>query len=154
MPAHDSQLTFPPPRPARTVVGAVRMSSMRITGQLAMAEDFFLAGEVIGDVEMREHQLTVTSTGRVEGNIHAKSVVVLGEVQGNITASLRLSLGDGARVVGRLTSPRISMAAGAFYHGVIDMQLGDEYWNRRRTARRTPSADVRSSSVRGEAARR
>lgn len=145
MPAHDSQLPLAPQRPARTVVGAVRMSSMRITGELALAEDFFLAGEVIGNVEMREHQLTVTSTGRVEGNVNAKSVVVLGEVYGDIHASHRLTLGDGARVIGRLTSPRISMAAGAFYHGTVDMQLGDEFWNRRQTARRTTPVVVASN---------
>lgn len=149
MPVPDSQLTLPPARPPRTVVGATRMSSMRITGELALAEDFFLAGEVIGNVEMREHQLTVTSTGRIEGDIHAKSVVVLGEVYGNITASLRLTLGDGARVVGTLTSPRISMAAGAFYHGAVDMQLGDEFWNRRQTARRTSPVAVASNTAGG-----
>lgn len=128
----DAQPTIPADRPPRAVVSTVKMSSMRVTGQLEMAEDLFLAGEVIGRIEMREQMLTVTSTGRVEGDIFAKTVVVLGEVQGNIYASLRLTVGDGARITGNLTSPRIAVAPGAYVQGSIDMQLGDEYWERRR----------------------
>lgn len=130
----DVEGPVPVTRPRRTMVGAMKMSSMRVTGELAMDEDLFLAGEVIGRVVMPDHMLTVTSTGRVEGEIHAKSVVVLGEVEGDIYAPLRVAIGDGARVRGKLTSPRVSMAPGAFFNGPIDMQLGDEYWARKRAA--------------------
>jgi cytoskeletal protein CcmA (bactofilin family) len=132
--AQGPQSTAHTSRPRRTVVSAVKMSSMRIIGELSIAEDLFLAGEVIGRIDMREHMLSITSTGRVEGDIFAKSVVVLGEVQGNIHASLRVAIGDGARVVGNLTSPRVSVGPGAYFHGAVDMQLGDEYWDRRRAA--------------------
>ncbi|MFN2444809.1 MAG: polymer-forming cytoskeletal protein, partial [Vicinamibacterales bacterium] len=107
---------------------------MVVVGELLMAEDLYLAGEVIGRVEMHDHMLTVLSTGRVEGDVSAKSVVVLGEIYGNVFASLRIVLGDGARVSGKLTCPRVSMAPGAYFHGPVDMQLGDEYWERRRAA--------------------
>ena len=120
---------------------------------LAIAEDLYLTGEVIGRIEMRDHMLTVTSTGRVDGDVFAKSVVVLGEVQGTIVASLRVTLGDGARVVGDLISPRVSVAAGAHFHGAVDMQLGDEYWERRRKAYQQSRAALLAAAMPAGAAR-
>ena len=47
-----------------------------IEGEVKAGEDLVIDGQVDGTIELRQHVLTVGSTGRVKAQLSAKSVVV------------------------------------------------------------------------------
>jgi cytoskeletal protein CcmA (bactofilin family) len=96
-------------------------ASLVIKGDLTSSEDMTLAGQVDGDVTVREHTLVVAPRARIRGNIVARAVVVHGEVLGAITAERRVEVGETGSVDGDITSPRMAVAEGAVLHGRIEV---------------------------------
>jgi cytoskeletal protein CcmA (bactofilin family) len=96
--------------------------SVVIKGELDGSEDLTIEGQVEGKIELRDHTLTIGTSGRIKAQIFAKSVVVLGELVGNINASETVDIRESASVDGDLVSPRVAIAEGAHFRGSIDMQ--------------------------------
>ena len=92
-----------------------------IQGEVKGGEDLVIDGQVDGTIELRQHVLTVGSTGRVKAQLSAKSVVVLGKVNGSIQASELVRIGDTGSVEGAISAPRLAMADGAQLQGRVDM---------------------------------
>ena len=98
--------------------------SVLIKGELSGSEDLTIEGQVEGQIELKQHILTVGPHGRVRGQIFAKVVVVLGEVVGNIKASDKVSIRETGALEGDIVAPRVAIAEGARFRGKIDMQRG------------------------------
>ncbi len=107
---------------ARDVVNIGK--SVLIKGELSGSEDLTIEGQVEGQIELKQHVLTVGPRGRIRAQIFAKVVVVLGEVVGNIKASDKVSIRDTGAVEGDIFAPRVAIAEGARFRGKIDMQRG------------------------------
>ena len=83
--------------------------------------------EIVGDIKFNGN---LEIEGRVCGNVIVgagaddASVRVLehGEVEGNIFAYDRLEVTDSAKVIGDITSPRISIAEGVIFEGKCTMK--------------------------------
>ncbi len=95
-----------------------------IKGELSGSEDLTIEGQVEGQIELKQHILTVGPHGRIRAQIFAKVVVVLGEVVGNIKASEKVAIRDNGAVEGDIVAPRVAIAEGARFRGKIDMQRG------------------------------
>ena len=68
---------------------------MVIKGKLHSSEDLTIDGVVEGQIELREHVLTIGPHGRIKAQVVVKSVVVLGEVTGDVTASELIDIREG-----------------------------------------------------------
>ena len=100
--------------------------SVVIKGELSGSEDLTIEGQVEGQIELKQHVLTIGRHGRIKARVFAKVVVVMGEVVGNIQASEKVALRDSGAVEGDIIAPRVAIAEGARFRGKIDMQRDAE----------------------------
>jgi cytoskeletal protein CcmA (bactofilin family) len=96
--------------------------SINIKGELSGNEDLTIEGAVEGKIQLKDHNLVVGATGKIQGEIQAKAVIVQGEVHGNILADDRIELATGGTVRGDLVAPRIMISDGARFKGTVDME--------------------------------
>jgi len=95
--------------------------SIIFKGELAGDEDLEIEGQVDGNVNLQNHQLTVGANGRLKAEVQAKSIIVIGQVIGNLTATERIEVQATGVVEGDLRAPRLNVQEGAVLNGAIDM---------------------------------
>jgi cytoskeletal protein CcmA (bactofilin family) len=115
---------FVPPRQADSFRAEVAHigKSVLIKGELSGSEDLYLDGEVEGNVDLKQHSLTIGPHGRVRANIRAREVIVHGKVEGNIQGDEKVELKKSAVLVGDISTQRITIEDGAYFKGAIDIQ--------------------------------
>lgn len=96
--------------------------SVIIKGELSGSEDLTIEGKVEGEIELRDHILTIGPNGKIKAQVFAKSVIVMGSVTGNITASEKINIRENGSVDGDIHAPTIAISEGAQFRGSIDMQ--------------------------------
>ena len=119
--------------------------SVVIKGELSGSEDLTIEGRVDGQIELRDHVLTIGPNGKIKATIFAKSVAVMGHVVGNISASDKINVRENGRVEGDLHAPTVAIAEGARFRGRIDMERqapprGSQSWT-------VTSAEEKSTST-------
>ena len=100
--------------------------SIQIKGELQGDEDLTIDGRVEGKIELRDHNLTIGSNGKIKADLFAKTIVIAGEVAGNAFAAERVEIAPSGRLVGDIHSPRITIADGAHFKGSVDMEHRNE----------------------------
>ena len=95
--------------------------SITINGEVSSDESLRVDGQVRGQIQLREAELTIGQSARVEAEVRASRVLVLGTVRGNIAASARVELGANSNVTGDITADTLVMAEGARFQGRVDM---------------------------------
>ena len=95
--------------------------SIIFKGELAGDEDLEIEGQVDGNVNLQNHQLTVGANGRLRAEVQAKTIIVIGQVIGNLTATERIEVQATGVVEGDLRAPRLNVQEGAVLNGAIDM---------------------------------
>ncbi|MGH7505210.1 MAG: bactofilin family protein [Longimicrobiales bacterium] len=98
-------------------------ASIVIKGNLTSSEDMTIAGEVEGDVTVREHTLVIAPEATIRGSIVARTVAVHGRVMGTITTDFKLEVGATGSVEGEITTPRLVLAEGAVLEGRVDVAM-------------------------------
>ncbi|HEY3819188.1 MAG TPA: polymer-forming cytoskeletal protein [Polyangiaceae bacterium] len=103
-----------------SVIGRTTRVRGRITGEVDLDVQGFVEGDVTvgGDV-------TVDSHGMVGGGIRGRRLVVRGAVKGDLHAEEAIALEDGARVLGDVRAPRVSIAPGALVRGFVETGEGN-----------------------------
>jgi len=96
--------------------------SVKIIGQIYTKEDLYVDGDVEGTIESLENKVTIGPNGRVQAGIKAREVIILGQVQGNVETSDKVDLRKDAKLVGDITTARISIEDGAIFKGSIDIR--------------------------------
>lgn len=96
--------------------------SVLIKGELSGSEDLYLDGEVEGNIELRDHSLTIGPNGRIRANVHAKEITIHGKVDGNVHGNDRVELKRSAVLVGDIATQRIVIEDGAYFKGAIDIK--------------------------------
>lgn len=99
--------------------------AVKIIGQIFTKEDLQIDGDVEGTIESQDNKITIGQTGRVQADIRACNVVILGHVQGNVAASEKVEIQKNAKLVGNITTARISIEDGAVFKGSIDIVKPD-----------------------------
>jgi len=92
-----------------------------IEGDVKGGEDLVIDGKVDRTIDLPQHVLTVSPTGRVTAQLSAKSVVVLGKVEGSIQASELVRIGETGSVEGAVAASRLVVAVGARLQGRVDV---------------------------------
>lgn len=96
--------------------------AVRVVGQIFTKEDLYVDGDVEGTIESQDNRVTIGPNGRVQAGIRAREVVILGQVQGNVEASDKVDIRKEAKLVGDITTARISIEDGAVFKGSIDIK--------------------------------
>jgi cytoskeletal protein CcmA (bactofilin family) len=99
--------------------------AVRIVGQIFTKEDLYVDGDVEGTIESQENKVTIGPNGRVQASIRAREVVILGQVQGNVEANDKVDIRKDAKLVGDITTSRISIEDGALFKGSIDIKKAE-----------------------------
>jgi cytoskeletal protein CcmA (bactofilin family) len=92
-----------------------------INGELSSEESLRVDGFVKGQILLREAELTIGQSARIEADVRSVRVLVLGTVNGNIAATERIELGASASVTGNLSANKVVIVEGAQFNGTIDM---------------------------------
>lgn len=100
--------------------------SIQIKGELQGDEDLTIDGRVEGKIELRDHNLTIGSNGKIKADLYAKTIVIAGDVTGNAFAAERVEIAPTGRLTGDIHSPRITIADGAHFKGSVDMERAPE----------------------------
>ena len=104
-------------RSAAAGIGA----SIVIKGDLISSEDTTIAGQVLGDITIEGHTLTLAPRASVRGNIVAAAVAVHGDVIGTITSPGKIEVGETGSVDGEIRAPRMVLTEGATLRGRIQI---------------------------------
>jgi cytoskeletal protein CcmA (bactofilin family) len=99
--------------------------SVKVIGQIFTKEDLYVDGDVEGTIESQESKVTVGPNGRVQASIRAREVVILGQVQGNVEAADKVDIRKEAKLVGDISTSRISIEDGALFKGSIDIKKAE-----------------------------
>ena len=93
-----------------------------MTGTLAFKDPVNLQinGRFDGTLDTKGN-LSIGEKAQVKATIQGDAITIRGSVIGNVTASARVELLAGARVTGKISSPRVIMHDGAILHGTLDM---------------------------------
>ena len=105
------------PRNTATIGKAVK-----VIGQIFTKEDLNVDGDVEGTIESNDNKVTIGTTGRVQASVKAREVVIFGQVQGNVEAADKVDIRREAKLVGDITTARISIEDGALFKGSIDIR--------------------------------
>ena len=97
----------------------------RIIGEVSASEDLLIEGQVEGKISLPDHRLVVASTARLKADVFAREIAISGEASGTFTASDRVQILAGAKVDGRIVSPRIALAEGAVFNGRVEPHKTD-----------------------------
>ncbi len=95
-----------------------------IRGEVTGGTEVLVEGEVQGAVRVTA-TVVVGAGGLVAGPIAAQVVRIAGKVVGEVRAIDRVEVGNAGTVEGDIAAPRVVLAEGAFFKGMIQMQ-GDK----------------------------
>jgi len=95
----------------------------RVRGRILGAVDLEVQGFVEGEIDVGG-DVTVDAGGMVGASIHARRLVVRGAVKGDLVGEDAILLEEGARVVGDVRAPRVSIAPGALVRGYVETGEG------------------------------
>jgi cytoskeletal protein CcmA (bactofilin family) len=101
-----------------TLIGA----GTRINGDVDFSGGLHIDGYVNGNVSSgpgAEATLSVSEQGGIEGSVNVSNVILNGIVKGDIDATLRVQLGEKARVLGNVRYSAIETAVGAQINGKL-----------------------------------
>ena len=113
-----STTPFRAPEADRNNIG----KAVRIVGQIFTREDLYVDGDVEGTIESQDTKITIGPNGRVQAGIKGREVVILGQIQGDVEASDKVDIRKDAKLVGNITTARISIEDGAVFKGSIDIR--------------------------------
>jgi cytoskeletal protein CcmA (bactofilin family) len=101
-----------------TLIGA----GTRINGDVEFAGGLHLDGYISGNVSSEPSTdaiLSVSEQGGIEGSVSVPNIILNGIVKGDIDATLRVELGEKARVLGNVRYSAIETAVGAQINGKL-----------------------------------
>lgn len=100
-----------------TIIG----QGTELTGEISSKGTIRIEGKVRGRVNC-EDTIVVQETGRVKADLIAGQVIISGHVEGNVFAHDRLEITNQARLIGNITSPRVSISEGVIFEGTCSMK--------------------------------
>lgn len=95
----------------------------RLQGEVTGGTELLIEGEIEGEVRV-DAMVTVGAEGVVTGPIAAPVVRIGGRVIGDVMASDRVEVSPSGSLEGNISAPRIVIAEGAFFKGIVDMRKG------------------------------
>jgi cytoskeletal protein CcmA (bactofilin family) len=92
-------------------------------GRFYVNGSILIEGKFQGDIKT-DDQLTVGPSGKVKTDIAAKRVVIAGTIIGNISASEEVTLLHTGRVLGNISTPKLTVEPGVVTEGKVTITSG------------------------------
>lgn len=92
-------------------------------GRFYVNGSIMIEGKFQGDIRT-DDQLIVGPTGKVKTDIQARRVTVAGTLIGNISASEEVTLLHTGKVLGNITTPKLSVEPGVITEGKVTITSG------------------------------
>jgi cytoskeletal protein CcmA (bactofilin family) len=134
-PAKVAAPVTPPPIPkpaaapvtasAQTVLVGHLYKGSRVSGQLMFQGPARIDGNVEGEIQCYG-TLTIGEGAEVRAKISSQVVVICGKVEGNVTAKEKVELLSPARVVGNISTPRLTITDGVVVDGDCSMGMAKQ----------------------------
>lgn len=96
-------------------------ATLVIKGELRAEENITIAGRVEGSIEAVGHTVLVQPGATVQADVHATHIVIGGRTVGFLMAEERLELQSTAVIEGEISARRLSVADGAGIVGRVQM---------------------------------
>jgi len=93
--------------------------SARVTGNISLAENLCIDGEIEGTITIRGKRLSISKKALVKGEIRARTVEVRGTVEGDVHGDDVVHLHASASVIGNVHCKRIIVDDGAQFDGTL-----------------------------------
>jgi len=98
--------------------------SIFIKGELTGNEDMTIEGKVEGNIQLKDHNVTIGANGTIEAEIFAKNITIMGTVEGDVHAESLVEIRKTGQLTGNIVAPRVIIEDGARFRGSIDMETG------------------------------
>jgi len=95
-----------------------------ITGDIKSAGDIRIDGTLNGNM-VTKGKVVIGPTGRVKGEVECKNSEVSGLIDGKITVTQLLTLKAASKIIGTITTSKLSIEPGALFTGNCTMKDGD-----------------------------
>ncbi|MBX3251797.1 MAG: polymer-forming cytoskeletal protein [Myxococcales bacterium] len=100
-------------------------AGVTLVGEIEGDADLIVRGRVEGPIHV-SGALVIEATGIVRGHVRARSVLVRGVLKGNAFGDDVVRVEAGAKLVGELTAPRVTVVPGAQFRGQVHVgEVGD-----------------------------
>jgi cytoskeletal protein CcmA (bactofilin family) len=93
-----------------------------IHGDIMCNGDLRIDGSLVGNISAKG-KVVVGETGKIKGEIACKNSDISGVVDGKITVSELLSLKSSAKIIGDMSTNRLSIEPGSRFTGYCDMNV-------------------------------
>ncbi len=94
--------------------------TLSVKGEISADEDLVIDGTVNGTVRVPGHAIVIGPAAEIKADVLARVIEIRGHVDASIVASERAIIRAGARVGGRVVSPRLVVEEGAEINGQLD----------------------------------
>ena len=88
-------------------------ASIKIKGDITGEENLVVEGQVEGQINLANHDLTIGDSGQVTADLNAKTVQIHGTVNGDIKGSELVVVSKSGKVLGNIVAPRVTLEDGA-----------------------------------------
>jgi cytoskeletal protein CcmA (bactofilin family) len=95
--------------------------NLMIKGRVSGNGNIIILGSLDGEFNLKG-EIKIAQPANIKGEVKADVISVNGSVQGSLTAQQRVHLDQTARIEGKIITPRLSIAEGAFFDGEITMR--------------------------------
>lgn len=99
-------------------------SGTEITGDIISNGDIRIDGVVTGTLNIKG-KVVIGPTGRIKGEIVCKNSEISGVVEGKLTVGQLLNLKSSSRILGDISTSKLSIEPGAKFSGNCKMTEGD-----------------------------
>jgi cytoskeletal protein CcmA (bactofilin family) len=102
--------------------GSVVSSSAILYDDPGDRRNLIVEGTVDARVALHAHDVSISTTGRIQGDLHGTRIRVEGEVVGNLFGEEEVVIHGSASVLGKITAPSVIVEEGARFKGKIEMR--------------------------------
>ena len=92
-----------------------------IDGNIRAEADLILNGKVKGNVEVKNHSVLLSPSGRLQGKIRGQNVTIRGQMKGEIKAAGRVEITREAKFAGKIECKSVFVEKGAYFRADVNL---------------------------------
>lgn len=96
----------------------------KVSGKLNFEESVQINGQIDGEINAKANVI-IGQNAIVTAHIKAASIIVAGTVNGELIASQRIEIQPSAKVLGKLTAPKLMVHEGSIFEGQCTMKADE-----------------------------
>jgi cytoskeletal protein CcmA (bactofilin family) len=99
-----------------TIIG----KAITVNGTIEAEEPLSIAGTVLGNVRVANHEVVLEPDARVEGAVTGRTIIVRGRSSGRLIARELVRVQRSATVQADIAAPKLALEEGALFNGAVE----------------------------------